>query len=63
MIKAWLEGDEIDLQALTDLLTHGDMRVLRDEAAHAYYLTAPSIDNPPQPRHFDISAGFAVVIG
>lgn len=46
-MKAWLEGDEIDLRALTRLLAEDDVRVIHDPDEGAYYLTAPEIDNPP----------------
>jgi hypothetical protein len=51
-VKAWLEGDIHDLQALERLLDDGDPRVVRDPDREAYYLTAPEIDNPPSGRAF-----------
>jgi hypothetical protein len=52
MLKAWLEGDEADLQVLTRLLPEGDIRVVHDPDEDAYYLTAPDIDNPPSGTAF-----------
>jgi len=51
-MKAWLEGDEIDVRALTQLFYEGDIRVLHDADEDAYYLTAPEIDNPPADTKF-----------
>jgi hypothetical protein len=48
--KAWLEGDQFDLQDLAELLPSGDVRVVRE--GDAYYLTAPQIDNPPEGSTF-----------
>lgn len=55
-IKAWLEGDDVDLRALTRLLAEGDVRVVQDPNEGAYYLTAPEIDNPTEPGRFDQGA-------
>ncbi len=44
-MKAWLEGQQLDLEDLANLLPSGDVRVVRE--GDAYCLTAPSIDNPP----------------
>jgi hypothetical protein len=45
IVKAWLDGDRIDLETLAELLPAGDTRVV----AHGdgYYLTAVEIDNRP----------------
>lgn len=52
--KAWLEGHPADLAALADLLPDGDVRVIRDDDdGDRYYLTAPEIDNPPEPGRSD----------
>ncbi len=52
--KAWLEGHPVDLAALAGLLPDGDVRVIRDDDNEGrYYLTAPEIDNPPEPGRFD----------
>lgn len=51
-IKAWLEGDLHDLQALAQLLTQGDICVTHDADKDAYYLTAPEIDYPPSGTAF-----------
>lgn len=45
--KAWLVGDEMDLQVLVRLLVDDGVRVLHDPDEGAYYLTAPEIDDPP----------------
>jgi hypothetical protein len=45
IVKAWLDGDDIDLEALADLLPAGDIRVGRD--GDGFYLTAVEIDNRP----------------
>lgn len=55
-VKAWLEGHQFDLQDVAEMLSDGNVRVLHDAEEDAYYLTAPEIDNPPQPGRFDISA-------
>jgi hypothetical protein len=55
-VKAWLEGDKADLEALTVMLSSGDVRVVYDDAKDAYYLTAPTIDDPEQPGRFDSPA-------
>jgi|GEM_PF-1346548 hypothetical protein len=55
-VKAWLEGDRSDLQALTRLLVEVDARVVHDANEDAYYLTAPEIDSPSEPRRFDRAA-------
>lgn len=61
-MKAWLEGDGIDLRALTRLLSDGDVRVLHNADDDAYYLTAPEIDtpsptdNPSETGQFDKAA-------
>jgi hypothetical protein len=55
-VKAWLEGDPFDLQDLADLFAGGDVRVVRDDGEDAYYLTAPEIDNPPEPGSTNQSA-------
>jgi hypothetical protein len=44
--KAWLEGHRFDLEDLAQLLTAGDVRVVHDADADAYYLSATEIDNP-----------------
>ncbi|WP_326561397.1 hypothetical protein [Micromonospora sp. NBC_01796] len=44
-VKAWLDGDEIDLEDLVDLLPDGDIRVAKDD--DGYYLSATKIDNRP----------------
>jgi hypothetical protein len=51
-IKAWLEGQQFDLQDLAELLAEGHVRVVHDDAEDAYYLTAPEIDNPPAGSEF-----------
>ena len=45
--KAWLEGDEFDLQNLARELTDGAIRIIHDTAENAYYLTADDIDAAP----------------
>lgn len=55
-VKAWLNGDRPDLEALAALFADGPVRVLRETADGAYYLTAPEIDNPPETNRHDISA-------
>lgn len=55
-IKAWLEGEQSDLRALTRLLVNVDARVVHDASEDAYYLTAPEIDSPSEPRRFDRAA-------
>jgi hypothetical protein len=60
-IKAWLEGHEFDLENLAELLAAGDVRVVRDDAENAYYLTAPEIGNPPDVNRFDIPAERLIV--
>lgn len=55
-VKAWLEGDKTDLDALTVMLSSGDVRVVYDDDKDAYYLTAPAIDDPEQPGRFDSPA-------
>lgn len=52
-VKAWLEGNPIDLAALADLLPLGDVRVVCGEAKDRYFLAAPEIDNPPNPGRFN----------
>jgi hypothetical protein len=49
-VKAWLEGHQCDLQDLAELLSSGDVRVVRED--DSYYLTSPKIDNPPQGATF-----------
>ena len=56
-MKAWLEGDAIDLLTLTQLFCESDVRVLHDADEDAYYLTAPEIDNPPDGTSFYDAAG------
>ena len=46
--KAWLEGHQFDLEDLAQLFATGDVRVVRDADADAYYLSATEIDNPPE---------------
>lgn len=55
-IKAWLQGEKSDLQALARLLVDIDARVVHDASEDAYYLSAPEIDNPPEPIRFDRAA-------
>ena len=43
--KVWLEGHPVDLQALANLLSSGDTRVLRE--GDQFYLTSTDIENPP----------------
>ena len=45
-VKAWLEDHQFDLQDLAELLSSGDVRVVRED--DSYYLRSPEIDNPPQ---------------
>jgi hypothetical protein len=52
--KAWLEGHPADLAALARLPALGDVRVVLED--DRYYLTAPEIDNPPEPGHFNVPA-------
>lgn len=59
--KAWLEGHPFDLQDLAELLAEGDVRVIRDTAEDAYYLTSSEIDNPPEPDRFHIPAELLIV--
>ena len=47
-MKAWLEGDQLDLQDLVDLLPSGDVRVVRE--GEAYHLSAPEIKIIGSPR-------------
>ncbi|MFN3005706.1 hypothetical protein [Mycolicibacterium wolinskyi] len=44
-IKAWLDGEQPDLQRLAVLFADGDVRVLRDEASGTYYLTAMELNS------------------
>jgi hypothetical protein len=54
-VKAWLEGHQFDLQDLAELLSSGDVRVVRED--DRYYLTSPGIDNPPQgATYFNVAA-------
>ena len=53
-MKAWLTGDEFDLQDLVDLLPSGDVRVVRED--DEFYLTSPEIDNPPEGMAFQDAA-------
>ena len=53
-MKAWLTGDEFDLQDLVDLLPSGDVRVVRED--DEFYLTSPEIDNPPERMAFHDAA-------
>jgi hypothetical protein len=50
-IKTWLDGDRPDLEELTRLLADGPVRVSRDAADDAYYLTAAEIDNAADDRY------------
>ncbi|KAA1430087.1 hypothetical protein [Mycolicibacter arupensis] len=52
-VKAWLDGDPFDLRNLAALFAEGDVRVLHDEAEDRFYLTAPDIDNPPEPHRYN----------
>lgn len=45
IIRAWLAGDEEDLQYLADTLTAGDVQVAKD--GQRYYMTAIEMDNSP----------------
>lgn len=49
-VKAWLEGHQFDLEDVADLLTAGDLRVIKE--GDRYYLTSPEIDNPPAGKQF-----------
>ncbi|MGV0595110.1 hypothetical protein [Mycolicibacterium porcinum] len=55
-VKAWLEGGKADLETLAEMLSSGDIRVVHDADKDAYYLTAPTIDNPDQPGRFNVPA-------
>ncbi|MDO3129671.1 hypothetical protein P5V43_21425 [Mycobacteroides abscessus subsp. bolletii] len=55
-VKAWLDGDPIDLRVLASMFTEGDVRVLHDNSEDAYYLTAPNIDSPAEVGRFDVPA-------
>ena len=48
--NAWLDGHQFDLQDLAELLSLGDVRVVRED--DSYYLTSPEIDHPPQGATF-----------
>ncbi|MGO8940214.1 MAG: hypothetical protein ACLQLO_24910 [Mycobacterium sp.] len=43
-LKAWLDGEQPDLQQLAALFADGDVRVVRDDESGAYYLTAAGLD-------------------
>lgn len=58
-VKAWLEGHEFDLHDLAELLSSGDIQVVREGDDH--YLTAPEIDNPPETNRFDKPAERLIV--
>jgi hypothetical protein len=45
VIRAWLAGDEADLQYLADTLPAGDVQVAKD--GQRYYMTAVEMDNSP----------------
>jgi hypothetical protein len=49
---AWLEGNPADLQDLANLLASGQSDVQLAHEGDAYYLTAPTIDNPPEGTTF-----------
>ena len=54
-VKAWLDGQQLDLQDLAELLPSGDVRVVGED--DRYYLTSPEIDNPPQgATYYNIAA-------
>jgi hypothetical protein len=43
-LKAWLDGEQLDLQRLAALFSDGDVRVVRDDESGRYYLTATDLD-------------------
>jgi hypothetical protein len=45
IVKAWLDGDRIDLDTLAEVLPAGDTWVACDD--DGFYLTAAEIDNRP----------------
>ena len=45
IVKAWLDGHEMDLETLAELLPAGDTRVVHD--GEGYYLTSTGIDDCP----------------
>ena len=49
-MKAWLEGHQVDLAYLAQLLPSGKVKVMRD--GDRYYLTSPSIDDPPPETNY-----------
>jgi hypothetical protein len=48
--KAWLDGDQIDLQTCAMLLPVGDVRVVKE--AGKFYLSAPQLDSPTSGKAF-----------
>jgi hypothetical protein len=48
--KAWLAGDQFDLETGATLLTVGDIRVIKE--GEKFYLSAPQLDNPPPGKEF-----------
>jgi hypothetical protein len=45
IVKAWLEGHQLDLEILTEMLPTGDTRVIKTDSG--YYQTAAEIDDRP----------------
>ncbi|MFL0179630.1 hypothetical protein [Mycobacterium sp. SMC-15] len=63
VIKAWLDGDPADLDALARLLPDGDTRVVHDAERDGYYLTAPEIDNPPTGQaYYEVAKALVVTV-
>jgi hypothetical protein len=52
--KAWLVGHQFDVDHLAQLLSTGDVKVMRD--GDRYYLTSPEIDNPtPETKKHEVA--------
>lgn len=58
-VKVWLDGHQSDLEALAQVFSTGETRVVRED--HRYYLTSPAIDNPPEGTKPYIVAGQLLV--
>ncbi|MFN3005683.1 hypothetical protein [Mycolicibacterium wolinskyi] len=53
-MKAWLEGDDADLELLARFFGNGDVRVVEDSGG--YFLTAADIDDPPAgARYYEVA--------
>jgi hypothetical protein len=57
-IKAWLDGQDVDLECLAVLFPYGGRDFWVGQQGGRYYLSAPELDNPPEGvRHLKVAEG------